>query len=63
MPSATGARRSRRAATGDPRSDDRPLVESTAAIRAFNEKLVAHPELQAAQILAIEDGVGLAVKR
>ncbi len=51
-----------RAATGDPRSDDPFLVSSTAAIRAFNEKFVAHPELDA-QVLAIGDGVGFAVKR
>lgn len=48
-----------RAAAG---AEDDPFYQTTTAgIQRFNERLLSHPELRA-QILAIGDGVGMAVK-
>jgi caffeoyl-CoA O-methyltransferase len=51
-----------RAATGDPGSDDPTDILTTRAIRAFNERFLAHPGLARAQIVAVGDGLGLAVR-
>jgi predicted O-methyltransferase YrrM len=50
-----------RAATGDRPGDEDWRRANTAAIRAFNERFLRHPDLRA-QVLPVGDGLGIGVK-
>lgn len=42
---------------------DESAGESAQSLRAFNERLLSHPELASGTVLPVGDGVGLAVRR